>query len=244
MSQNQQQKRRRSSLATCISDVQTEFNHLRFALATSSSKELNKKKNGGDENLEPQSNQDVRSWCLSPMNRDDYKAIPLSKPPDNHTELDSSLKTQELNLYTNILPYNHNRVALQDSTDITSSYVNASYVRSPDGNSKAYIAAMSPTVSTVKAFWRMIWQEHVTCVVMLCDLKEDGQNLCAQYWGPNVGNKIKVAKMLVTTVRVVNDQRKDMVRSVLEVQHPSGEQRIIHHFWYRGWVSVYFIFSL
>ena len=39
----------------------------------------------------------------------------------------------------------------------------------------AYMAAQAPLSSTVGDFWRMVWEFRSRAIVMLCQLKEDGQ---------------------------------------------------------------------
>ena len=38
---------------------------------------------------------------------------------------------------------------------------------------RAYIAAQGPLQNTVNDFWRMVWEHHCSCVVLLCDTEEN-----------------------------------------------------------------------
>ena len=40
--------------------------------------------------------------------------------------------------------------------------------------SGAYIAAQAPVSASVEDFWRMMKDYKNTCIVLLCNLKEDG----------------------------------------------------------------------
>ena len=43
----------------------------------------------------------------------------------------------------------------------------------------AYIATQGPLKSTVPEFWRMVHEFQCGCIVMLCELEEEGQ-VCGQ----------------------------------------------------------------
>ncbi|XP_072504386.1 receptor-type tyrosine-protein phosphatase C isoform X2 [Notamacropus eugenii] len=89
---------------------------------------------------------------------------------------------QNKNRYIDILPYDYNRVELSEiNGDTGSDYINASYV---DGfkEPRKYIAAQGPREETVNDFWRMIWEQKVTIIVMVTRCEEGNRNKCAEYW--------------------------------------------------------------
>ncbi|XP_033704617.1 receptor-type tyrosine-protein phosphatase C isoform X2 [Tursiops truncatus] len=89
---------------------------------------------------------------------------------------------QNKNRYVDILPYDYNRVELSDiNGDAGSNYINASYI---DGfkEPRKYIAAQGPRDETVDDFWRMIWEQKATVIVMVTRCEEGNKNKCALYW--------------------------------------------------------------
>ncbi|KAB1259339.1 Receptor-type tyrosine-protein phosphatase S [Camelus dromedarius] len=86
------------------------------------------------------------------------------------------------NRLVNIMPYESTRVCLQPIRGVEGSdYINASFI---DGyrQQKAYIATQGPLAESTEDFWRMLWENNSTIVVMLTKLREMGREKCHQYW--------------------------------------------------------------
>lgn len=107
-----------------------------------------------------------------------------------------------LNRYSNILPFDRNRVVLPSSRTAGSGaeagdYINASHIAVPtrkpakasisggrgdggDDGTRHYICTQGPTRQSALDFWRMVWA-HGDVVVMLCRWRELGREKCHRY---------------------------------------------------------------
>ncbi|KAL1022845.1 hypothetical protein UPYG_G00033230 [Umbra pygmaea] len=89
---------------------------------------------------------------------------------------------QPKNRYVDILPYDYNRVQLTTGNgEAGCDYINASFI---DGfkESRKYIAAQGPKEETVGDFWRMVWEQQSSIIVMVTRCEEGNRVKCAQYW--------------------------------------------------------------
>ncbi|XP_070194716.1 receptor-type tyrosine-protein phosphatase kappa-like [Littorina saxatilis] len=110
----------------------------------------------------------------------EFKAV--SKNQEDHPT-SAAMRNVLYNVKQDIIPYDHSRVKLTHCplADSGNDYVNASYI---DGYSllREYIASQGPSGKTVGAFWHMVWQEGVRCIVMATGLFENAVQQCDKYW--------------------------------------------------------------
>ncbi|XP_067867695.1 receptor-type tyrosine-protein phosphatase U isoform X3 [Heterodontus francisci] len=96
----------------------------------------------------------------------------MSKKKENRTK----------SRHENIIAYDRHRVKLHPLMgDPSSEYINASYI---DGYHKTshFVATHGPKQEMVYDFWRMVWQERCSSIVMITKLVEVGRVKCCKYW--------------------------------------------------------------
>ncbi|XP_076848697.1 phosphatidylinositol phosphatase PTPRQ isoform X2 [Brachyhypopomus gauderio] len=136
------------------------------------------------------------------------------------------------NRFTNIKPYNNNRVKLLSEPGIPGSdYINASFVSGylcPN----EFIATQGPLPGTVADFWRMIWETRSKTVAMLTQCFEKGRIRCHQYW-PEDNKPVTVFGDIIIT-KLTEDVHPDWtVRAIRVERH--GDYMVVHHFNYTSW---------
>ncbi|XP_055799698.1 receptor-type tyrosine-protein phosphatase C isoform X2 [Salvelinus fontinalis] len=141
---------------------------------------------------------------------------------------------QPKNRYVDILPYDYNRVQLTTGNGETGcDYINASFI---DGfkESKKYIAAQGPKEETVGDFWRMVWEQQSSIIVMVTRCEESNRNKCAQYW-PSPEREVEffeefVVKLnreehcpdyIIRQISLTNKREKNAEREVTHIQFTS-----------------------
>ncbi|CAI8039978.1 Receptor-type tyrosine-protein phosphatase zeta, partial [Geodia barretti] len=80
----------------------------------------------------------------------------------------------------------------------------------------AYIATQGPLEGTVEDFWRMMWEYQCGCIVMLCQLEEDGQESSYPYWPGEEGEEMVCGRLSVRLVKVRG--HGDIVERRMEVK--------------------------
>ncbi|XP_039191111.1 receptor-type tyrosine-protein phosphatase H isoform X2 [Crotalus tigris] len=142
-------------------------------------------------------------------------------------------ENQAKNRYSNVLPYDHARVQLTlKPEDPSSDYINASYMPGFK-KEKEFIAAQGPLPATLHDFWRMIWEQRVTTIVMLTNCIENGRVKCEHYWPldytPCTYDDITVS---VITETILPDWS---VRDFCIKQVSMSEVRHAKHYHYTSW---------
>jgi protein tyrosine phosphatase len=104
--------------------------------------------------------------------KEEYEGLPhgLLLPATVAQRPENKLK----NRYGNTVAYDETRVILTKlEGDPFSDYINANYIKGYNG--ALHIATQGPTKQTCADFWRMVWQENSTRIIMVTNLIEDGR---------------------------------------------------------------------
>ncbi|CAJ0578300.1 unnamed protein product, partial [Mesorhabditis spiculigera] len=125
---------------------------------------------------------------------------------------DIGAKHPEKNRYADITCLDATRVVLRDDvgnyTSADGDYINANWVTAEDLDRK-YIACQGPKPETIEDFWRMVYQESVVSVIMMCRLEEGGKIKCADYFPTKSGDYKNYGKMFVNNKKVESEDRFD-----------------------------------
>ncbi|ORZ40384.1 protein-tyrosine phosphatase-like protein [Catenaria anguillulae PL171] len=93
-------------------------------------------------------------------------------------------ENKPLNRYSNVYPFDKNRVVVGDN-----GYINASAIAVPLSSQAtrdpAYIAAQGPLAHTVADFWRMIHQHSTDLIICLTKDQENGRRKYNPYFAPS-----------------------------------------------------------
>lgn len=114
----------------------------------------------------------------------------------------------------NVFPYN--------------TYINANYVdaRQIMGVPFVYIAAQAPLWNTVLDFWRMVYENEVCFIVMLCATQESGKEKSVMYW-PALYNELDCGGFTVYN-RKENVQVEAVYRTLILRRGTEPERTILH----------------
>ncbi|KAL5487212.1 hypothetical protein EMCRGX_G019787 [Ephydatia muelleri] len=135
------------------------------------------------------------------------------------------------NRYNNVLAYDHSRVILNPIPGYSNDYINANYIPGYT-TKKEYIATQGPLPDTLGDFWRMVWDNSVTTIVMLTNLQENAKVKCTQYW-PSSGSQVYAN---ITVTHVDTSTFADFELRHFNIQaNGSKDYRLVAQFHFVSW---------
>ncbi|KAK0052615.1 serine-rich adhesin for platelets-like isoform X1 [Biomphalaria pfeifferi] len=158
-------------------------------------------------------------------------------------DVGSDLDHRADNRWTNIIPFDHSRVKLKvipEDPHAQHDYINANFISGAD-TSRDYIATQGPLSRTVADFWRMIWEQKVSVIVMLSDFEEMDkrtsmmrEKVAKYYEDDGESNTAQHGHMLIT--RTGKLDAKDWEIRTLKLTHTTEKKsRFVKHFFFKYW---------
>ncbi|CAJ0571231.1 unnamed protein product, partial [Mesorhabditis spiculigera] len=93
-------------------------------------------------------------------------------------------RNPKLNRYKYVGCHDHNRVHVFGANP--DEYIHANYVGT-ERNPKRFICTQGPMETTCADFWRMVMQQNVESILMLCEFEEQNRPRCAKYYPDQKG---------------------------------------------------------
>ncbi|RCN46094.1 Protein-tyrosine phosphatase [Ancylostoma caninum] len=131
------------------------------------------------------------------------------------------------NRYRDVTCNDYTRVVLNDGKG--SDYIHANYIKGAPLVCN-FICTQGPLPETIIDFWRMVWMEKVSHIIMLCGVKEGGKVKCEQYWPDENGEKMTLEDFLIKTMKV-NNSDPHVTRTTIQLQQGSERHYLKHHRW-------------
>ncbi|VDM43404.1 unnamed protein product [Toxocara canis] len=143
--------------------------------------------------------------------RGEFAEIRAVKP--KASECSKFLQNREKNRYRDVACLDATRVILTVNVPPECDYIHANWMHM-EGCERRYIATQGPLDSTIGDFWRMIYQESINTIVMLCKLVENGKVKCSQYW-PNVPGSKQTFSIITVENKTVTVEKKFSVFNLI-----------------------------
>jgi len=156
---------------------------------------------------------------LNNLNKNDWETL------KNEKESKIAEENKNLNRSMKCVPFDENRVKLIDN-----SYINASKIEILKNQ---YIIGQGPMEKSVVNFWKMVWQESASVVVMLNPLIENGRVATVRYWPDEGSMKIDGFEIHLVSEHVWSDHF--LVRTLYIRNVKTGKTRTITQLHYLTW---------
>ncbi|KHN85007.1 Tyrosine-protein phosphatase non-receptor type 12 [Toxocara canis] len=172
---------------------------------------------------------------INAMDIDDFKRLfrqiqvrgPYPNKLTKHAHDQNSVKCR----YNDIVCLDDSRVVLKPMPKFSGDFIHASWI-SHEFLAKKFICTQGPMENTMADFWRMIWQEHIELIMMLCELSEEGSEKCSPYWPINQGESMQFYGITVSNIGI--QCKEEVVLTIMSITY-EGETRKVRHFHWKGW---------
>ncbi|KAI6199920.1 hypothetical protein M3Y96_00678500 [Aphelenchoides besseyi] len=145
-------------------------------------------------------------------------------------------KNPTRNRYRDVICTDHERVVLTPLGSNTCDYIHANHIRGPPLNNQHFICTQEPTATTLNEFWRMVLQENIRAILMLCVSTEK-----RAYWPvcnqqimkledigilvTNRGSFVHTPGLVTTVLEVINKNSDDLPHKVYHHQYKNFPDR-------------------
>ncbi|VDK59912.1 unnamed protein product [Anisakis simplex] len=151
----------------------------------------------------------------------------FSKNSNKNRLVDISFIGYSYILYMDVLCLDETRVILQGRSK-ENDYIHANWVILP--SSRKYICTQGPLEETAEDFWLMVFKENVTAIIMLCDICENGEPKCAEYYPSSVGKTLTFGD-----IKIKNIQKEKPVDTIIcytfSVEMSNETHKLTHYKW-------------
>ena len=172
---------------------------------------------------------------------EEYKDIKNAPYPASMTTAISTANA-ERNRYQDVPCWDQTRVALLEPTsdDLSdpSDFVHASWVDGLVPGDREFICTQGPRDNTVEDFWRLVWEQRVSLVLMLCLTREADRPKCADYYKTEPGQSMDTEfGLTITTVSKtpVQEGEHRLLQTHLRLSRPHLPTRTLVHILHCNW---------
>eukprot|EP01103_Thecamoeba_quadrilineata_P018031 TRINITY_DN6659_c0_g1_i1.p1 TRINITY_DN6659_c0_g1~~TRINITY_DN6659_c0_g1_i1.p1 ORF type:complete len:313 (-),score=31.94 TRINITY_DN6659_c0_g1_i1:47-985(-) len=156
------------------------------------------------------------------LNEDSPKNI------DFRSDYETALSVLAKNRYPDVLALEKTRVHLKKLNSEGSDYINANYLLH-----RQYISCQAPLSNTFSDFWRMIWEQNTTIIVMLTRLTECGRIKANTYWPPTLNGSSKFGD--ISVIFSDESQTDYYILRTFKLSINDEEVRSVHQFHFQDW---------
>uniref|UniRef100_A0A0R3RQP0 Tyrosine-protein phosphatase domain-containing protein n=1 Tax=Elaeophora elaphi TaxID=1147741 RepID=A0A0R3RQP0_9BILA len=134
--------------------------------------------------------------------------------------------------YHDVMCLDNSRVLLKPWPESQDDFIHANWIYN-ELLDCPFICTQGPLNQTCGDFWRMVWQENVELIIMLCRTFEEKRNKCAQYWPLTEG---QVLTFCGITIRAVEKRSTDPdVHCTALLLTYRGARRPLAHYQWVSW---------